>query len=214
MRRLLLVLLATGIVIWQFLEWNTARQQLAIAEQRVQTVIADEKNNLSFSDLTKLRVLPGNIEDVERLEYLVLRGTNVSDITRIKNLHNLKQLDLNFTRVTDLTPLTGLSKLRLLHLHGSWVKDLSPLATLPSLERLDIGKTQITSLEPATRIVSLNWLSLHAGYALDGSKEYYDILAARQFDLSGGSAFREDYRPGLLYQTMARGWRLREMLEL
>lgn len=216
MKRFLIALLvaATGFTIWQFPSWNVARQQLAIAEQRVEAAIAEGMISLSFKDLTELRHLPSNIKDAKRLEYLTLNGTNISKIAGIESLSNLKQLNLNFTRVADLTPLTGLPKLRLIYLHGTWVEDLTPLASLPSLEQLDIGKTQSNSLEPVTRIVQLNWLNLYKAYALDGSTEYYSVLAARLTDLTGGSSFQKGYRPDWLYQTKVRYWRLKERLGL
>lgn len=106
------------------------------------------------------------------------------------------------TPVSDLTPLSGLPNLRLVYLHDTWIEDIDPLTTLPALERLDIGKTQIASLEPLTRIESLQWLNLHRGNALDGSRDHLAILEEIVFlELSGGSAYRQNYRPGWRYQT-------------
>lgn len=209
-----LVIIAASIAMWQFPSWNAARQQLAIAERRVDDLISKGTNSLSFSDLNELRRLPPSIKDAKRLVYLTLRDTKISDISGVENLRDLQNLDLNHTRVVDLTPLSGLPKLQLLYLHDTWVEDLTPLASLPSLMRLDIGKTQVNSLEPVTRVTQLIWLNLYRSYALDGSTEHYNDLAARVYELSGGSSYRQGYRPGWKYQMMVRYWRFKERLGL
>lgn len=208
----LLAILIAGFVIWQFPSWNAARLQLNVAEQRVDKMIANSTNNLSFSDLTELRRLPSNIKNAQGLVYLTLRGTNIRDLSGLEGLPLLQNLDLNHTWVSDLTPLSGLPSLQLLYLHNTWVEDLSPLVSLPALERLDIGQTQIATLEPITRMPQLNWLNLYRSYALDGSRQYFDVLAERISELSGGNSYRQGYRPGKQYQLKVRYLRLREML--
>lgn len=214
MKRLLIILLiaVAGFAVWQFPSWNAARAQLEIAEQRVDQIIADGSTTLDLTDLVELRRLPSNIENATKLVYLRLRGTHVSDISGVENLRNLQDVDLNQTRVTELTPLEGHPSLRVLYLHETWVEDLGVLASLPALERLDIGKTQVASLEPVTRIANLNWLNLHGSYALDGSTQFFETLAARMPDLSGGNSYRQGYRPDWQYQMTVRLRRLKERL--
>lgn len=209
---MLLVILAAGLSAWQFPSWNAARLQLNVAEQRVDEMIAKGINHLSFSDLTELRRLPPNIRQAKRLVYLTLRDTNIRDLSGLEGLPELQNLDLNHTQVSDLRPLSGLPSLRLLYLHNTWVEDLTPLQTLPALQRLDIGQTQITTLEPVTRIPQLIWLNLYRSYALDGSSGHFQVLEQRIPELSGGSSYRQGYRPGLQYQMMVRYWRVRERL--
>lgn len=187
---LLIALTLSGLM---YPSWQKSLEQLAIAEQRTDEVIARGTNSLDFSDLAEMRRLPDNIGD----------------------LTNLTILDLNGTRVTDLKPLAGLRDLELLYLHDTWITDLSPLAALPSLARLDIGKTQIETLQPVTQLNSLTWLNLHSSHALDGSQAYFRILEARPLlDVFGGNSYRANYQPDWRYNAMLRFSRLREQLSL
>ncbi|WP_187431823.1 hypothetical protein ROLI_014160 [Roseobacter fucihabitans] len=190
-----LALLAVGA--FQYPSWHASRTQLAIAEDRVREVIEAGTNSVNFSDLPALRRLPANIGDVPNLAYLTVRETSLSDLSGIEGINTLQHLDLNMTHVSDLAPLTGLPNLRLVQLHDTWIEDVSPLTTLPALERLDIGKTQIASLEPITRIENLQWLNLYRSHALDGSRDHLETLDRIVFlDISGGTAYRDNYRPG------------------
>ena len=64
------------------------------------------------------------------LEHLDLRNTQVSDLSPLAGLTNLRYLYLSRTQVSDLRPLAGLTRLRYLYLSGTQVEDLSPLAGL------------------------------------------------------------------------------------
>ncbi len=208
----LLTVAAVGFAFWQYPAWRVSQQQLTLAEDRVEAMIAEGINHVTFSDLTELRRLPSNIRNAERLEYLNLSKTSVYNLSGIEGLTKLKQLNANQTRVMDLQPLSGLPNLRLVYLHGTWAEDLTPLTTLPALEQLDIGKMQIASLEPVTQIAGLNWLNLHRSYALDGSTKYFRKLEGRVHDLSGGNSYRQGYRPGEQYQWMVTYWRWKARL--
>ena len=189
----LLVLILLTLAGLLYPSWQKSLQQLAIAEQRTDEVIARGISSLNFSDLPEMRRLPDNIGDVT----------------------NLTILDLNGTRVTDLTPLAGLRDLELLYLHDTWITDLSPLAALPSLARLDVGKTQIETLQPVTQLKSLTWLNLHSSHALDGSQAHFRTLEARPLlDVFGGNSYRANYQPDWRYNAMLRFSRLREQLGL
>lgn len=209
----LLAILALGAL--QYPSWQLARTQLVIAEERVREVIASGTNNINRNDLAALRRLPANIDEIPNLLYLSARETNLRDLSGLEGIDTLQQLDLNLTQVSDLTPLSGLPNLRLVYLHDTWIEDVDPLTTLPALERLDIGKTQIASLEPLTRIESLQWLNLHRSHALDGSRNHLAVLEEMVFlELSDGSAYRQNYRPGWRYNVMLQLDRLRKRLGL
>lgn len=208
-----LAILAVGAL--QYPSWQLARTQLVIAEERVREVIAAGTNNISLNDLAALRRLPANISEIPNLVYLSARETNLRDLSGVEGIDTLQQLDINVTQVSDLTPLSGLPNLRLVYLYDTWIEDVDLLTTLPALVRLDIGKTQIASLEPLTRIESLRWLNLHRSHALDGSRDHLAILEENTFlELSGGSAYRQNYRPGWQYNVTRRFARFRERLGL
>lgn len=211
----LLILILLTLAGLQYPSWQKSLQQLAIAEQRTDEVIARGSNTLNFSDLTEMRRLPSNIGDVTNLKYLTIRDTNLTDLSGLERSTTLTNLDLNGTRVSDLTPLAGLPELKLLYLHDTWISDLSPLAALPFLARLDIGKTQIETLQPLTQIESLTWLNLYSSHALDGSQAHFRTLKEQPLlDVSAGNSYQANYRPGWQYIATVRLSRLREQLGL
>lgn len=211
----LLILILLTLAGLQYPSWQKSLQQLAIAEQRTDEVIARGTNSLDFSDLTEMRRLPSNIGDVTNLKYLTIRDTNLTDLSGLEQSTTLTNLDVNQTRVTDLTPIAGLPQLKLLYLHNTWITDLSPIATLPSLERLDIGKTHIETLQPVTQIESLTWLNLHNSHALDGSQAHFRTLKEQPLlEVFNGVSYQVNYQPGWRYNAMLRFSRLREQLGL
>ncbi len=202
MRRVFALLLAIALVfvLWGFSTQQDAFKARGIAEQRVSEVIRDGTNTLDLGDLNALRKLPRNLGKIPNLEYLMLRGTKVNDLTGLQASSTLRQLDLNLTHVNDLKPLRGLPNLSVLYLNETWVSDLSPLATLPSLARLDLGRTQTNTLQPLINLPALEWLNLHASHAKDGSQKYFETLKRRKgLQISGGAAFRKNYRPHWIY---------------
>ncbi|MCH7729863.1 MAG: leucine-rich repeat domain-containing protein [Planctomycetes bacterium] len=56
----------------------------------------------------------------------------------------MKLLWLLATQVTDLSPLAGLTNLKVLDLDSTQATDLSPLEGLTNLERLFLRNTQVT----------------------------------------------------------------------
>lgn len=215
MRNIIIIVIFSllAVAALQYPSWQSSRTQLAIAEERVREVITAGTNNITFSDLPELRRLPANIGDIPNLVYLTASNTNLRALSGVEGVTTLQQLDLNVTQVSDLTPLAGLPNLRSVYLHETWIDDLSPLARLPLLERLDIGETQVVSLEPLTRLEKLQWLNLYRSHALDGSRDFLESLAENPIlEIAGGSAYRQNYRPGWQYNVMMRLNRIWEQL--
>ena len=96
----------------------------------------------------------------ENVTSISLYGTQVSDLTPLAGLKNLRDLDLNETKVSDLSPLAGLKQLRWLHLDGTKVNNLSPLALLKNLEILTLDGTEVRDLSPLEGMKNLEVLIL------------------------------------------------------
>jgi len=105
------------------------------------------------SDLTPLKGLIN-------LKELWLGSTQVSDLSPLKGLNNLQDLVLSGTQVSDLTPLKGLTNLQKLHLSETQVVALTPLKGLSSLKMLDLWGTQVSDLSPLKSLNNLEWLYL------------------------------------------------------
>ena len=71
-----------------------------------------------------------------KLQYLLLPGTQVRDITPIGSLKQLQYLELFLTGVTDFSPLQGCEKLEDLNISGTKPQELTVLTQVPSLKNL------------------------------------------------------------------------------
>ena len=89
---------------------------------------------------------------------LRLLDYNISDLTPLAELYNLRELGLGDNNISDLTPLANLSNLEVLGISDNKVTDLSPLSGLPSLERLHIGNNKIEDLSPLSGMKNLSVL--------------------------------------------------------
>ena len=103
-------------------------------------------------DLSPLATLP-------RLEWLVLSGTSVSDVSVLAELR-LKRVDLANTKVVDINALSASTELEWLTLTATQVSDLSPLTGFRHLERVDLSNTEITNLSALAAADNLDWLDI------------------------------------------------------
>ena len=74
---------------------------------------------------------------------LELHGHQITDLTPLAELTDLKTLGLGRNQVTDLTPLAKLIKLKTLWLPNNKITDLTPLAKLTKLKMLYLGGNPI-----------------------------------------------------------------------
>lgn len=84
------------------------------------------------------------------LRTLTVRGARVEDLRALASLRALEELDLAGNPVADLGPLRDLTSLRRLSLESTRVVDLSPIAGAWRLEALELEGTPVMSLEALT----------------------------------------------------------------
>jgi len=106
----------------------------------------------NISDITGL-------EYMQNLKYLHLESTHITDITPLQNLTNLEILLIQSDQKIDITPLQGLTNLWLLGLIGQ-ITNITPLQNLTNLEYLDVGHNEITDITPLKDLTNLKELYL------------------------------------------------------
>lgn len=118
----------------------------------------------NISDLSLLAKMPN-------LKELYLCGQQIEDLTPLENLP-IERLYLCDNRIEDLTPLADISTLQLLYIGNNPVKDLSPLASLYNLKELLLDSSEwddpVDSFSPLGEISGLEWLSLNNRISADG----------------------------------------------
>ncbi len=80
----------------------------------------------------------------ERVWGVMFHNTQVSDLSPLVELKNLRGLGFSSTQVSDLSPLAELKNLEQLSLSYTQVSDLSSLAELKNLELLSLSNTQVS----------------------------------------------------------------------
>ena len=122
--------------------------------------------------LKKLELQNRSIQDLAGLQFatnmdrLVLgpwgeEGNQISDLSPIAGLINLRTLWINNNPVSDISPLKGLKNLTDLRFRDAHVLfDLSPIAGLVNLKVLDLFGNNVSDLSPLAGLINLEWLTL------------------------------------------------------
>ena len=140
-----------------------------------------------LAKLTKLNLSRGRgravynltgLEHATQLTLLNLDGEwtdhNISDLTPLAQLTQLRDLNLSHNNVSDLTPLTQLTQLRELYLYGNNISDLTPLA---HLRRLAIIKTNsFTGSASEIPLIKVTAAQLLAEATMNGSSVILTLL--------------------------------------
>ena len=115
---------------------------------------------------------PITAEEMEGLERLEARNRNIQDLTGLQLATNLSRLNLGDSgqsgnQISDLSPLAGLINLRNLSLWGNPLSDLSPLRGLKNLTRLVFSRTQVSDLSPIAGLINLRVLDFNVANVSD-----------------------------------------------
>ena len=111
---------------------------------------------------------PITVEEMERLEELDLPDAGIGDLTGLQFATNLNELFLGTWRenegnqISDLSPIAGLVELRDLRLDENPISDLSPLKNLKNLTHLVCRDTPVSDLSPLAGLINLRLIFLNA----------------------------------------------------
>ncbi len=131
------------------------------------------------SDVTELKLGGLGIDDISvlracsTLEKLDMRDNQISALSPLVELPNLKWLSLWNNQVEDLNPLLSLSRLEYLDVEGNRISDFSVLEYLPDLKELWLNGNPVKSFDPLRGLTKLERLGL-AGTGL--TDDDLDIL--------------------------------------
>ena len=153
-----------------------------IPDPNLRAAIAEElgKNPnapITVEEMKRLRELDARnkgIQDLTGLQFatnldeLILghwggQGNQVSDLSPIAGLINLRRLSLHYNPISDLSPLQGLKNLKYLVLNHTLVSDLSPVRSLTNLTELVLDDTLVTDLSPVAGLINLEWIAFSDG---------------------------------------------------
>ena len=108
------------------------------------------------------------LEHATELRELYLGDNQVSDITPLAQLTQIRELDLTRNKdISDITPLAQLTQIRKLHLTGNQVSDITPLAQLTQLQMLTLSANNIIDVTPLAELTQLQTLSARGNNIID-----------------------------------------------
>jgi|GEM_PF-620888 len=98
--------------------------------------------------------------EVAQIDGLFADSRNISNISGIEQLSNLRFLYINENNITDISPVASLTNLRYLNIEANNISDISPLSNLNSLTGLSMGNNPINNLSPLYDMTNLESLAL------------------------------------------------------
>ena len=120
------------------------------------------------------------------LRRLYLLNTPISDLSPLKGLINLTELHLNDTLVSDLSPIRGLTNLVSLNIHPTLVTDLSPVAGLINLESIAFSNENLSDISPLAGLVNLRQVFCW-GHAISDLSPLAGLTKLERIDFCGGN---------------------------
>ena len=119
-----------------------------------------------LSDSEKITSLEG-LQYAANLDRLELDGHKISDISPLKDLHELTYLSLNSNPITKLDGLGGVTNLKSLFIASIKADDFNPLAGLTELHYLGLAYNNIKNISFLAKLKNLETLYLHQNALVD-----------------------------------------------
>ena len=138
--------------------------------------------DLRGNQITDLSPLAGLIE----LRKLWLSKNPISDISPVRGLTNLTDLGLYDTMISDISPVRDLTNLTKLHFHSTEVTDLSPISGLINLKSIAFSNHNLSDISPLVGLINLESISCW-GHAISDLSSLAGLTKLERIDFCGGN---------------------------
>ena len=140
--------------------------------------------NLQWLDLSGTQIADlSEIKNLTNLQELYLKHSPITSICGIENLTNLQKLYFSDTRITSINGIGNLTKLQKLSLWGTNIISICCIKNLTNLQELDLGDTQITDLSGIENLINLQKLCL-GGTKITNLKGIEKLTNLQELDLA------------------------------
>jgi VCBS repeat-containing protein len=119
-------------------------------------MVALQELYVGYNDITSISPLSGLLN----LRMLGLDNNQISDVSPLQNLTNLTHLSLPYNQVGDISALAGLTQLLILNLQVNQLDDISALSGMVALQELYMAYNNITTIPLLSDLTSLRVLGL------------------------------------------------------
>jgi hypothetical protein len=107
-------------------------------------------NDAMLAEMVASGEIPANVSQ------LILYENQITDLTPLMGLTNLRELYLASNQITDVSPLRNLTDLEILRLSHNQITDISPLRGLSNLEHLSLQENPITDWSPVAHVQNVS----------------------------------------------------------
>ena len=125
------------------------------------------------------------VAGLTNLRVLFLHHNPISDLSPVRGLMNLTDLMLYDTLVSDISPVRGLTNLTKLHFHGTEVTDLSPISGLINLKDLAFSDPDLSDISPVAGLINLETI-FSWNHSISDLSALSGLTKLRTIDLCGG----------------------------
>jgi internalin A len=146
-------------------EWSQQipREIMVKNLQGIECFINLRELSAMFNDISDISALSG----LKQLRGLDMGGNPIGDISALSSLINLERLTLFGGLFKDVNPLAGLTSLNFLNLGGIQLYDISPLAGLTKIDNLYLGGCGIDDISALTGMTKMLRIELQDNYISD-----------------------------------------------
>jgi internalin A len=127
------------------------------------------------------------LADLTKLECLYVCCANISDISALSGMTNMKDLWIwGNHNITDISALAGMTQMESLWIKDNQITDISALANMKNLVYLYMEDNQVTDLSPLAGLTKLTNILLSGNPATDYSplKDVYSNLEEKDFEIN------------------------------
>lgn len=115
---------------------------------------------------TKITSLKG-MEALKSLEILAIGQSELTDISPLTKLPNLKQISIYSGYIEQLPEFGAASLVEEIHITGNKIKDPSPAASIPRLKHLDLSSNMIQSIAGLKKLKRMETVNLQGNDIVD-----------------------------------------------
>ena len=126
------------------------------------------------------------IAGLTNLRELILNNNPVSDISAVRGLTNLTFLSLDHASVSDISAVRGLTNLTYLNIHVTLVTDLSPIAGLINLRSITFSSESLSDISPMAGLINLERMTCW-GHAISDLSPLAGLTKLEEIDFCGGN---------------------------
>jgi internalin A len=123
--------------------------------------------SLTLTDISNLALTCG-VADASLLNDANFSNRNLTNISQVAVLTNLRSLNLSFNKIVKLTALLPLRSLSVLNVMHNEIADLQPLVNLTTLSILRLSHNKCKDLSPLSSLLALEelWIQANPGASL------------------------------------------------